>query len=472
VDVRSDEYPRLSREILTRSPGVRDAVTGAALAFDAKRAEGYAAIDSDAWRTWAEAVKTHALGRLDHFLEEAERNLEANGATVHWAETPADVHAVLADLVGRYGVKTVVKGKSMVSEELELNPFLESIDVDVFETDLGEYILQLLHEPPSHILGPAIHRSLDDIRRLFAKRFGTAPDAEPETLAAVARATLRQAFLDADMGITGGNFVVAETGTVALIENEGNIRLTTSVPRVHVAVVGIEKILPRWDDLAGFLQLTARAATGQPIGIYVSLVQGPRQADEPDGPEHVHVIFVDNGRTRVLADPEGWEALRCVRCGACLNACPVYRQTGGHAYGWVYSGPIGSILNPGLLGLEQAHSLPFASTLCGACADVCPVRIPIPKLLLTWRQRAVEQGLTSAVERMGLEAYARVAARPRWFRRAASLLGSFRAVQRLLPLVRGWGRGRASLEPSRSSFRAMWRRGDVRGDEVERGGGE
>ncbi len=477
------EYRRNAARILAEQPAVRASVTGATLHFDRSRARGYGEINADAWRRWAEAVKSHTLTHLDRYLDEAQRNLEAHGVQVHWAATAADVHDTLHSIVARNAVKRVVKGKSMLSEELGVNEMLEAAAVEVFETDLGEYILQLLHETPSHILGPAIHRSLDEIRQLFHERFDTPLDASPDALAAAARRVLRQAFVTADMGITGGNFLVAETGTLALIENEGNIRLSTSAPRVHVALVGIEKLLPRWSDLAPFLQLTARAATGQGVGTFVSLIQGPRRfaadaagasaadeqgvsraragdgAGEPDGPDQVHVILVDNGRTRVLADPAAWEALRCVRCGACLNVCPVYRQTGGHAYGWVYSGPIGAILDPGLLGLEAAAELPFASTLCGACADVCPVRIPIPRLLLEWRARAVDAGLRPPGEKRMIAAYAAAATRPAWFRAAGTALrllpGPLRAA---LPVLRDWSGARAVPEPSPAAFGTLWRR--------------
>jgi L-lactate dehydrogenase complex protein LldF len=368
---------------------------------------------------------------------------------------------VIAKVVETHGVRTVVKSKSMLSEELDVNAHLESLGVRPVETDLGEYIIQLLDEPPSHIVGPAIHRSLDDCRVLFHERLGTPLDSEPDELAAAARAALREDFLSADLGISGGNFLAADTGTVALIENEGNIRLTTSVPRVHVALVGIEKVVPRFEDLAGLLQLTARAATGQPIGLFVSLIQGPRTGDEVDGPEEVHVVLVDNGRTTLFEDDVAWEALRCVRCGACLNICPVYRQTGGHAYGWTYSGPIGAIISPGLLGLDRALPLPHASSLCGACTDVCPVRIPIPELLIHWRERTVDEGRNSTAERLGMKAYAGLAERPGAFSAAASALRwtPWRAAGRALPVLSGWVQERDAPSPSPRSFRDLWREG-------------
>ncbi len=455
------DYPARAREIIRKDPLVRESVTGATIAFDEKRRRSYAEIDAEAWRRWAEGVKNHTLTHLDRYLTEAEARLEANGAEVHWAEDAAEAREIVMELAQRHSVRDVVKGKSMLTEEIDLNPALERARIDVLETDLGEFILQLFNEPPSHILGPAIHKSLQQVRNLFTEVLRTDSDADPDTLAQAAREALSDVFIRADMGITGANFLVAETGTVALIENEGNIRLATSLPRVHVAIVGIEKLLPRMTDLAGFLQLTARAATGQPIGCFVSLIQGPALHPEDDGPEEVHVILVDNGRTDVLAHEHAWEALRCLRCGACLNVCPVYRQTGGHAYGYVYSGPIGSVLDPGLLGLHEAMPLPFASSLCGACFDACPVRIPIPELLLEWRREAQEAGLTPWKERAALAGLAGMATRPGLYR-AAGKLGSRLAgtgMARSLPMLGAWAEDRALPKPSRRTFRELWREG-------------
>jgi L-lactate dehydrogenase complex protein LldF len=446
----STRYRQSARETISATPAVRDSVTAATLAFDHHRERAWAEIDSDSWRAWAERVKDHALTHLGGLLEEAEGRLAERGVQVHWAESAQDVDRLLTDLARRHGARRAVKGKSMLSEELGVNATLERAGVEVFETDLGEYIIQLLGEAPSHIVGPAIHRSLEEIRALFRDRLGTPPDASPEVLAAAARRVLRDAFLTADLGITGCNFLVAETGSVAVMENEGNIRLSSSMPRVHVALVGIEKVIARWSDLAVFLQLTARSATGQRVATFVSVVQGPRRA-EPDGPEEVHVVLVDNGRTRVLADPEAWRTLRCVRCGACLNTCPVYRQTGGHAYGWVYSGPIGAVLAPAMLGLEAAHPLPFASSLCGACAHACPVRIPIPDLLLEWRRRSVSHGAAPKLERLALSAYAGAALRP-------GLFGAAERLLRALPVVPpAWTAGREAPRAGARSFRERWR---------------
>ncbi len=461
MEAGSLPYRERARSILTETPLVRDSVTDAALLFDRKREEAYAEIDADRWRRWAEGVKNHVLTHLADYLEQVEQRLTDNGAVVHWAETAGDVHTILDSLLDRYGVRRLVKAKSMLTEELEVNSHLASRGVEFFETDLGEYIIQLFEEPPSHLVVPAMHRRLEEIRELFHQKLGTPPDADPDELAAAARRLLREAFLTADMGMSGGNFLVAETGTLALIENEGNIRLTTSAPPVHVALVGIEKLLPRLSDLAGFLQLTARAALGMRIGTFVSLIQGPRHGSEPDGPEAVHVILVDNGRSRVLSDPEAWETLRCVRCAACLNTCPVYRQTGGHAYGGVYSGPIGSVLMPGMKGLDSTWPLPYASSLCNACAEACPVRIPIPKLLLNWRQRAVESDLVPAVDSRFVRTYTQVMTRPRRYRLASRLMRLIpRALDNtLLPVLKSWTRSRAGLKPSRLAFRDLWRKG-------------
>ncbi len=464
MKVTANQYPQEAARVLREEPHVRESVTGATLNFDGKRRQAYAEVDAETWRHWAESVKNHVLSNLDSYLLEAETSLQKNGVQVHWAEDADDARRIVADIARAGQVRKVVKAKTMVSEELAINPMLEGMGVEVLETDLGEYIIQLLQQPPSHIVGPAIHLNLAQIRQLFHERFQTPPDASPEHLAAVARQLLREGFLKADMGISGGNFVVAETGTLALIENEGNIRLSTSAPRIHVALVGIENLLPRFTDLAVFLSLTARAATGQRLGTFVSLIQGPRQPDEPDGPEKVHVVFVDNGRSSVLADPEAWETLRCLRCAACLNACPVYRQTGGHAYGYVYSGPIGAILSPGLLGLEETKPLPYASSLCGACFQACPVRIPIPKLLLTWRNRAVQEGLSPRLEAAAIKGYALAMTQP-WAYRLASkalrLLPEKALDNTVVPVLKAWTEGRAGLKPSPKSFRQMWEDGEV-----------
>ncbi len=462
MEIHSRDYRQRARHIIQETPEVREAVTAATQTFDDHRRAAFDDLDRDALRRWAEGVKSHALTHLEEYLQEAEARLLERGAQVHWAETASDVHQVFQHIVAKHGVRRAVKAKSMLSEEIGLNPFLEACGVELFETDLGEYIIQLLGEPPSHIVGPAIHRSLEDVQGLFHDRLGTPFDASPEELAKAARRVLRDAFLTADLGISGGNFLVAETGSIALIENEGNIRMSTSLPRIHVALVGIEKVLPRWADLPTFLQVTSKSATGQPVGTFVSIIQGPGclVGQEPDGPEEFHVILVDCGRTRLLADPEAWEALRCVRCGACLNVCPVYRQTGGHAYGYVYSGPIGAIIGPGLVGLGETVPLPFASSLCGACEEVCPVRIPIPKLLHVWRQRAVERGLTDGAERSILDLWAAAVTHPRlfgWVEKLMAIIPEW--VSRRLPMLRDWNSGRELPVVEGRTFRELWEEG-------------
>lgn len=340
-------------------------------------------------RDRAHALKREVIEHLDDYLAEFAANVERRGGKVHWAGTAGEACRIIVELAKRAGAGEVVKGKTMVGEEIELNRALEAAGVRGVETDLGEFIVQLAHERPAHIVAPAIHKTRGDVADLFAAQVDPHRTDEPERLTAIARRALRRKFEQAGMGLSGANFAVAETGTIALVENEGNIRFSTTAPRVHVVLMGIEKIIPRFRDLAVFLRLLARSGTGQKLSVYTSLLTGPRRAGE-DGPEEMHVVVLDNGRVRTLADPKMREALFCIRCGACLNTCPVYRKIGGHAYGWVYSGPIGALVTPQLAGLEEARELPFASSLCGACREVCPVKINIPDLLLHLRSQAQE----------------------------------------------------------------------------------
>ena len=344
----------------------------------------------DAWREEARSIKAHTLDHLDYYLEMLHDNVTKSGGQVHFAADAAQANEIIADLARSRKVRVAIKSKSMVSEELELNPVLESLGVEVYETDLGEYIIQLAGETPSHLIAPALHKSKEDVARLFTQKLGLPHLDDIEDLAGAAREVLRDKFLEADLGISGANFVIAETGTLVIVTNEGNGRLCTSAPRIHIGITGMEKVIPSLQDLAVFLRLLPRSATGQRITSYVSLVSGPRRDDDEDGPEEFHLVLVDNGRSRLLADPELRESLYCIRCGACLNTCPVYQKVGGHAYGWVYPGPIGAIVTPALVGVKQAKDLPQASTLCGACRDACPVKINIPRMLLYLRHKQAE----------------------------------------------------------------------------------
>ena len=336
-------------------------------------------------------IRDHALSRLDDYLELLEENVTRLGGKVHWAEDAAAARKIIEEIAVSRGVRTVVKGKSMVGEEIALNSGLEARGLEVVETDLGEYIIQIAQEPPSHIVGPAIHKTREQIAQLFHDKLNAPLMDDSEEMTLFARNLLREKFLSADMGITGANFVVASTGAAVLLENEGNIRLSTTLPRIHVALTGIEKVVPTWEDLTTLLRLLPRSATGQKLSSYVSLFLGARRPGEPDGADEFHLVLLDNGRTRILADEALRESLRCIRCGACLNTCPVYLKVGGHAYGWVYSGPIGSVLTPQLLDdRRSASALPYATTLCGACAEVCPVKIDIPRILTELRRRYAE----------------------------------------------------------------------------------
>jgi L-lactate dehydrogenase complex protein LldF len=368
-------------------------------------------------RSASRRIKEDAVARLDELIVELTKMLEARGCRVFFAASAAEARDYIVKVAKNAGVKRVVKGKSMTTEEIALNPAFERAGIEAIETDLGEYIVQLRHEPPSHILTPAIHLSKEEIGELFHEQFGIPYTPEPEKLTAEARTRLREAFLSAEMGVTGANFAIAETGTIVVVENEGNGRMTSTMPEIYVAVMGIEKVIPKLADLPHFLEVLARTATGQKLTTYTNFINGPRGEGDLDGPREMHVVILDNGRTTMLADPVLREALYCIRCGACLNVCPVYRHIGGHAYRSPYPGPIGSIISPNLVGSATGH-LPFASTLCGACKDVCPVKIDIPRILLhlRWKETAGEGAVAwpSAARRArsGARRYARLARHP------------------------------------------------------------
>lgn len=352
-----------------------------------------AAAATDSWtdiQAKGRAIKAHVIDNLDHYLSMVETNIQKAGGVVHFARTAEEATDIVLNLAATHGVKLAIKSKSMVSEEIGLNASLKEKGIEPVETDLGEYIVQLAEEAPYHIIAPAIHKSKEDVSRLFQEKLHTPRYTEPVQMASEARKQLRQKFIEADMGITGANFLIAETGTLVLVTNEGNGRMCTSMPRIHVAITGMEKIIPSIEDLSLFLRLLIRSATGQWLSSYVTTVTGPKRNDDEDGPEEFHLVIVDNGRSRLLKDPDLREALYCIRCGACLNACPVYRKVGGHAYGWAYPGPIGAVITPVLTGLAQAKDLPFASSLCGACKEACPVKIDIPKMLLNLRRQLSE----------------------------------------------------------------------------------
>ena len=341
-------------------------------------------------RSQARAIKDNVLLHLDEYLEAFVSKAESRGAIVHWARDAAEANSIICSLTVERGAKSIVKSKSMTTEETHLNVALERAGMQVVETDLGEYIIQLADETPSHIIVPAIHKTKKQIAELFTEELGIPPTDDVAELTSTARTTLREKFANADVGISGVNFGIAETGTILILENEGNIRLTTSLPRMHIAVMGIEKIIPRFEDIDVFLKLLPRSGTGQRLTTYQSLLTGPKKNPNDEGPEELHIVLMDNGRSRMLAHPVTRQSLACIRCGACLNACPVYQQIGGHAYGSVYPGPIGAVITPQLMGLEKTSQLPYASSLCGACREVCPVKIDIPRLLLHLRAEITE----------------------------------------------------------------------------------
>ena len=420
----------------------------------------------EALRERGRDIKNHTLAHLDLYLEAFEEKATAAGSKVHFAPTAEDARRIIAGICREAGARVVTKGKSMISEEIGLNAHLEAQGLEVVETDLGEYLIQIRGETPSHIIAPAIHLTQDqveaDFRRLHTRLPPDRQLVEPAQLVAEARQILRDRFLAADVGITGANFLIAETGSSVIVTNEGNGDLTQSLPKVHIVLASIEKLVPTLEDAGTLIRLLARSATGQEISTYTTFSTGPRRAGDPDGPEVCHVVILDNGRSELLGTAFR-EVLRCIRCGACMNHCPVYTAIGGHAYGWVYPGPIGSVLTPALIGVKRAAHLPNASTFCGRCEEVCPMKIPLPGLMRRWREEEFGAGEVSRLYRLGLRGWAALARRPRLYHAVMRLLmpalGAFgrrRGAFRRLPLAGGWTRHRDLAAPQGRTFQAQW----------------
>ena len=435
--------------------------------FPGRRAAALARLpEFEALREQGKALKDHVLENLDFYLETFEQNVIARGGQVHWCRTPQEARETVLAICRRLDAKTVTKGKTMIAEEIALNDYLEQHGVTPIETDLGEYIIQIRKEYPSHIIAPALHLVKEQVAESFRR---THRDLDPDraleeapTLVAEARAVLRQKFLAADVGITGANFCVAETGSTIIVTNEGNGDLTQTLTKAHIVLASLEKMVPTLEDLATLLRLLARSATGQEFSTYTTLSTGPRRPEDTDGPGEFHVVFLDNGRSAMLGT-EFQDMLRCIRCGACMNHCPVYATVGGHAYGWVYPGPMGAVLTPTLVGVDEAGHLPNASTFCGRCESVCPMKIPLPKMMRHWREREFERHLSAAPYRYGLRLWAFVASRPPLYRAATALasrllgwIGRPRGRFRSLPLAGGWTQGRDMPAPEGRSFMSLW----------------
>ncbi|MCT8990225.1 LutB/LldF family L-lactate oxidation iron-sulfur protein [Chelativorans sp. SCAU2101] len=471
MQITSPAFKENARQALA-DPQLQKAMLHVRSGFIDKRQHAVDALpEFEALRESARAIKDHTLAHLDIYLEAYEEKVRAAGGHVHWAETAADARRIILDICRAAGARTVTKGKSMITEEIGLNEFLEKEGIRPVETDLGEYIIQLRGEHPSHIIAPAVHLTKDQVEADFRRVHDHLPPArdlsEPESLLGEARRVLRSQYFQADVGITGANFLVAETGSSVIVTNEGNGDLTQILPKVHVVVASIEKIVPTLEDMSQILRVLARSATGQDMSVYTTLSTGPRRPGDPDGPEEYHVVLLDNGRSAMLGT-EFQDMLRCIRCGACMNHCPVYHAVGGHAYGWVYPGPMGAVLTPSLMGVDKAGHLPNASTFCGRCEAVCPMKIPLPKMMRHWREREFSRGLNPAVQRYGLGAWAFFARRPRLYRvltslavPALALLGGRRGRFRHLPLARGWTKHRDFPAPERRTFMQQWREREV-----------
>ncbi len=428
-------------------------------------------------RDQARDIKNHVLSNLDMYLEAYETRVKNLGGHVHWARDAEEARQHILKICKSANAKTVTKSKSMIGEEIAINDYLEKNGVAPIETDLGEYIIQLRNEPPSHIIAPAIHVSKDQVEADFRRVHTDLPEDrnldDPVSLLQEARDQLRDKFLNADVGLTGANMLIAETGSNVLVTNEGNADLTYSLPRVHIVIASLEKIVPTLEDATTILRVLARSATGQDMSVYTTFCSGPKRLTDPDGPEEYHVVLLDNGRTDILGS-EFEEVLRCIRCSACMNHCPVYKAIGGHAYGWVYPGPIGAVLTPGLMGVEATTDLPNASTLCGKCESVCPMRIPLPKLLRSWRTRQYENKQARSSGDLALQIWAWLAKRPKAYHRINGLIvavlgavGRKRGFFRWLPLASGWTSKRDLPVPTGDTFIQQYHkgaRGDASGD--------
>jgi len=470
MEISSPQFKHNIDEALA-DPNLQRALGNVDVGFVPNRRKAVDALpEFEALREEGVAIKNHVLAHLDLYLEAYEAKVTAAGGKVHYAEDAAAARDIILDICRKAEASTVTKGKSMVSEEIGLNEHLAANGIEPVETDLGEYLIQIRGEHPSHIIAPAIHLNRDEIEADFRRLHTHLPAdrslEEPSAILAEARGILRQRFLDADVGLTGANFLVAETGTSIIVTNEGNGDLTQILPRVHVVIASIEKIVPTLEDVSQILRLLARSATGQQMTVYTTLSTGPRRPGDPDGPEEYHVVLLDNGRSAMLGS-EFQDMLRCIRCGACINHCPIYRAIGGHAYGWVYPGPMGSVLTPALAGLEDGRHLPNASTFCGRCEAVCPMKIPLPKMLRHWREREFERHLQPATQRSALKLWAFFARRPLLYqaltRMAAGVLGTLgrgRGRFSRLPLAGGWTRFRDLPAPERGrTFTDQWRAG-------------
>lgn len=454
------EFYAASRQALQDAP-LQQALARLTQTLQRGNRRGFAELpDSDRLRSYAKQIKAHTLANLHRYLNQLAEKVQQAGGEVHWAEDADQARQTVLQIVRAHQAHQVVKAKSMTSEEIHLNAALAAAGVEVTETDFGEFIIQLSGERPSHIVAPAIHHTREEIAAILSRHLGQPVPDDARAIAQTGRQLLRRRFYEAEVGITGVNFAVAETGTLVLVTNEGNGRMTTTWPRVHIAIMGIEKVIPRWEHLAVFLKLLTRAATGHPLSVYTTLITGPRRPGETDGPEALHLILLDNGRSRILSGPFR-ESLQCIRCGACLNACPVYRRVGGHAYGGVYSGPIGAVLTPLYAGQQDYAPLPHASSLCGACLAACPVKINLPHLLIALRH-ALAETVASRPERWAYRVWRWLLQSPRGYRWAVRLaqwwFASAEGWHSALPgPASAWTMSRDFPAPARPTFRQWWR---------------